>query len=379
MLVKIIKKILKELYCKGYDFKSLMKDVFDISLMKKHTKVIAESGEVSHSSTHPDKIAIITVYPSEESLIFTLNLLRALRENGFYTLVVSNAVLDQREVKKILSCSNRLMQRLNTGWDFGAWQHGLHWLDNQSILNKANVLLLANDSLFYPENIKNIIAEMLNINEPWQCLFDSHQIEYHAQSPFQLFRKEVFASGAFQTFWAQYYPRTSRRHAIHAGEVRLSVMLRQAGFMPKALYTATGLLSETEKRLMAAGYDQNDSLVQFLFDFYDQFPLQNLSHFQLRCYMQQIMNHIDKRMRISNPAHEVGLHVSFMFHAPLKRDLYYRGSCGMARIIKYAGGFDADEKIAMEKDMKRKGIENCSDPQSVRDIFRKVLLSKGYQ
>jgi len=376
----LVKSFIRLLVCWIYDTKVFIREFFQISLFKQHKKIIAEYSGGYFLPNNYNKVAIVNIYPSGESIIFTKNLLVGLVENGFYVLLVSNKKISDIDRSELLPYCHHLIIRLNFGKDFGAHQHGLSWLKDENIFNNIERLILANDSMYYPKNIKNVIAEMLMYPDAWQSLYESFDRFHHAQSFFLMFSKEIINSKVFVNFWKEYFPRAFRRHVILDGEIKISKILVSAGFKIKSYYSGGKIMREIRNRINFNCLDDSLPFIKILSDATKLNP--DISNCQLindtNIYLDNLLKLIDKNIYSNNPTHCVGLLLAYMFSAPIKRDLFFCQTATPTEVVRYAAGFSAEEKLSIENDLKNKGIRPYLTFYSPKMVVKKILFDRGY-
>ena len=346
-----------------------------------HKVVLSDkAGGLPEGASHA-RVAIVAMYAEDVSIPFVRNLLRALDAAGFFILAVSTRLLSPRMTEEILPLCHRLIERPPVGRDFGSYQMGLQWMEARPSLKSADTLLLANDSLFYPPSISEILQEMLRQDGNWLALFENYQYHYHAQSFFQIFRTPIFKSSPFMNFWRNYRPLSSRKHSINKGEVGFSRALRRAGFLPMVRYTSSRIIEEFRRAVRAP--DDRLPLRQVLhaslgptyeaiiarvkepattdqsarglrIDAGQQLGLDNdpLVYPEIT---SAIVRHLSERIERHNPTHSIGLLANFLCRAPIKRDICYRGILTMGQTLDLATGYSASELAAMESDMRWRG------------------------
>jgi Rhamnan synthesis protein F len=340
--------------------------------------------------------AVVAVYPDAYALPFLRNLLGALAEKDFFVFVVSTRRLDTTLSEAILPLCHRLIERHPIGRDFGSYRVGLQWIEHDDSLNDIDTLVLANDSLFYPKAISDVLQQILTTEADWTALFENQ-----AQSSFQVFGRRVFSSSAFETFWRRYQPLSSRKHAIHKGGVALTRALKRAGFQPRTVYNSGKIRQAVFHRLCE---DKDPITLNLLIrlcgaeNYYEVKKRFIAVNSRIYAGDQNAAPVADESLRLApteyiaseiasqlamlaegdNLTHRVGLLCNYLFTAPIKRDICYReygetnlGVYTIADLISLASGFDRAELDAMEQDLRYKGV-----PTSIRG-FRKMLFRAG--
>jgi hypothetical protein len=370
--MRLLKRAFIYAVCTAYNCLTYPKDIWHVYFRRQHNKITSQKIGLANPLPRPNGVAVVVVFPSDESVVFTKNLLMGLLASECYVLVTSNRALTPRQQEVILPHCHMLIERPNTGRDIGAYQHGMKWLKQQNLLQSASLLILANDSLFYPKNIEKVIADMVQNPAPWQCLFENFEKHYHAQSFFLLFRKEIFLSQVFIQFWKKYFPRSNRVHSIDRGEVALTKVLKETGHLPVAYY-ATSQVIDTLKQRIKNETLENMPLSEMLFELYCPIALGGLLNNQtFSIYQKKVVRLLEKLLSQTNPAGRSGLAVSYLLHAPLKRDLMHHRIFDLSQIVRYAGGLIAEERMALERDLKKKGF-----PDATTNILKKTLLAGG--
>jgi len=406
-LVQILRWLIGSAIVKFFDLSQFVRGLWQVHIRHLHEVALRDK---SGNLPPPDgsRVAIVAIYPSDASLPFTLNLLRSLVGTGFYVVVISTRSLTESVTTKLADHCHHMIERLNVGQDFGSYQMGLRWLEsNAAWLGVANVLILANDSLFYPRAFQAEVERMVADPYDWQALFENYEKHYHAGSFFLLFRRNIFTSPVFQRFWSSYHPYPSRVHAIDRGEVRLSTVLRKAGFICNPAYSSSRLvaalldkglelsriaelspadrwdIARPQLFVAAAGLAETSAVREAGPEWEEQrvekHPVELQTSNVLRAMLLAVRDaertkwiyQIGRRFELSNPAHTAALLINALFTAPIKRDVCYRGAFDIFQIPHMAIGFDTDELTAMEQDLTRRGL-----PVSMGGL-RRLLYQRG--
>ncbi len=355
---------------KLYDLWFFVSDFYLIYLRRRHLKSIHENEGNLSKQHHQSKIAIVAIYPSDDSILFTKNLLDAFLDNGFYVLVLSTRVMTDFQKQIILERCHYLIERYNIGQDLGSYKHGLYWLEkNDKKLSSAELVVLANDSMFYAANFTNVVKTMTNNKESWQCLFENYQHCHHAQSFFLLFRKEMFQYVSL--FWKRYKPSRSRFHAIYYGEIALSQYLAKKNFFPKAYYNSVTVHNALYQQILSEDR-YHLPVTLFLMKCINKAVLKKKpSSFQRNVIITKLLDEISMLMHTHNPTHSVGLILAKFMSAPLKRDICYPGHYNPAYVVRNVITYHADELLAMENDLRKKSFINSMP------MWRQLLAARS--
>jgi len=364
----IVWQIVSILPCLAYDLFEWIRDLFVVRLFRRHRVVTHDVAIEGSRADDAERIAIVAVRPDGGSDIFTLNLIAALAAQGFYILLMSNGPLTEKQRETLLFHCRRIIERAPVGRDFGCYQAGLRALGlfGNGLPAACQNLVLANDSMFYRSDTADVIAEMRNLDSPWVAMFENFEQAYHAQSFFLMFGPEVFRSRAFGRFWRRYKPYSSRKHAIRKGEVGLTRTLRKARFVPSVCFSSTRIREVIEDaqadpleicELLPTYSDMSwREWAEELIDMAKHgLSIEQRSGTLLFAW-QNFIRTIIYVSESANPTHAVGLILNCFAKAPLKRDVCFRNIFTIGQVLRYATGFDARELLAMEVDLRSKGL-----------------------
>ncbi|SEE66676.1 hypothetical protein SAMN05444161_6612 [Rhizobiales bacterium GAS191] len=359
-------------YALGFDARILARDYWMI-LQGKHRRAIRERKGTCTLPIRLTRAVIVATYPQGSEIFSTVNLLDALVANGFYVIVVSSRELDEHLSAELLPHCHCLLERHNIGHDFGAYKFGLEWFQRQDFLGRVEVLGLANDSMFYPKRFAEELGTLLSCEHPWMGLYESFVWHHHVQSFLQLFRREVFDAPCFKSFWSRYRPLSLRRHAIHKGEIGLSGCLQAAGYASSVLYTTSRLRGDLMRRL---GQGKNEDLplhrilrLSLNDDYFAALATAAQSNLTPGFVVEELVSRVVRQGELHNPTHGVGLLCNYLYGAPLKRDLCYRGTHTIADLVALSHEFDEAEKAKILSDLRRKGLYVSLMTKRQRHLF----------
>jgi hypothetical protein len=370
---RIIYLVTRQIAVVIYDVKLWLRDLWAIHVRRQTLAVMYAAPGMPFSNPQKQRVAIVALYPTPESVPFSINLLDALTGNGFYTIAMTSANKDPHR-DAILSHCHVYEQRPPLGRDFGAYKSAISRY--RDLIETADVLVLANDSLYYTTAFREQLTRLLDEDADWMALFENHEKHYHAQSFFQIFRKPIVGSAAFKQFWTQYMPFSNRVHAIDRGEVLLSASLIQGGFFPFAQYSTMRIVKAYET--LASGGDRN-GLVGILSATLREDYAEVMSGVPDARVVGPVASDVDARIlreiagraELLNPTHALALMTNYLFGAPIKRDVAYRGMYHIGEITRFARGYSDVELALIERDMRRKGV-----PVGIAGV-RKLLYDKG--
>lgn len=160
--------------------------------------------------------------------------LEALRDIADRLVLVSNSPLDPAARQAIARLCDRVIERENRGWDFGAWRDALagekmdHW----------DHVILTNSSVIGPLHpLQSILENMEGQNLDYWGLIQSRELVTHFQSFFLSFSNTVTGSSTWRDFWRTVPDTNWKNRVIFSGEIGLSRRLQAAGFRSKAWVT----------------------------------------------------------------------------------------------------------------------------------------------
>ncbi len=156
-------------------------------------------------------------------------------------LFVTNSRLPQEELKKAEKYASYILQRQNTGYDFGAWKEVLYAYGREKVI-QFDELVLLNNSCFAPVfNISDMFLEMEGREldfwgntimpfSPDGSYIHESCIQEHLQSYFMVFHKNVLDSDVFWNFWDRLPECSSLLEVIQKCESKFTKLLADAGF-----------------------------------------------------------------------------------------------------------------------------------------------------
>lgn len=379
--MRLLKNLRKRLYRAEFDVRERRADQEAIR-QNKHLSPSAEYEGAAPSSQKPKRLAIVAVYPSETITFSIENLLDSLLKANFWVLVVSTKTIDVAQRERILAKSHHFIERFPVGRDFGSYLMGWRWLKAKNLLADADLLALANDSLFYPASFGRQIDELLSEDRQWYGLFENFEQHRHVQSFFEVFRRDVFLSGAFERFWNSYIPFSSRKHCINEGEVKLTISLAAAGFTPRILYSGLRISKDVANAMKSGECTPNMimALKNTLGDeFYNvlgrnrilktlDWARKDFNTIIANDFVHALAYHLETR----NPSHRVGLLCNVLYEAPLKRDMVFREVVELGVLTHLATGFKPEEISLIADDLRRKGL-----PSSLHSARERALYERG--
>jgi rhamnosyltransferase len=180
-----------------------------------------KKGEKLCIFSHFDKDDIIDEY--------VVYYIKKLYEYGFDVVFVSTSEkLSIDEIYKIQIYCRDVLVKENIGYDFGAWQTGILYLNDE--LFKYDSLLLCNDSVYAPLCSFDEVFDKMQGQYDFWGLTDSFEIYHHLQSYFMVFNKKIINSKIFLDIWKTYKIYKLKRNIILQYEIGLSQKLIKSGY-----------------------------------------------------------------------------------------------------------------------------------------------------
>ncbi len=190
-------------------------------------------GNLCHAS---GEVAVFAASYTETYPLFFMNLFEALKAARIDVVIVSNKTLSKNNIFFLQNYCRWLLIRKNIGRDFGAYADALRFLGEKNIV--MGRIFFFNDSLYYRES--DCLGPLLHDlrSGDFTCATVSLSPIPHAQSFCMSFGKRALSHPSFERYWAGYFPVDTRRWAISKGELRLSIVLRKASFVPQPVFSS---------------------------------------------------------------------------------------------------------------------------------------------
>ncbi len=170
--------------------------------------------------------------------VHVLHYLRALRDAGFVTVVLSTASLDTEGCDALRNAGADVILRENRGMDFGGWIEACR----RFFPLRADLLLLANDSVYGPlSDLSAFVDRLLAHEADFYGAVESQEIAPHLQSWFVMLRPAAYRSRAFTELMCTPMPEMADKLALVTRyEVGLTQHLAAAGLRYYAAFSLRG-------------------------------------------------------------------------------------------------------------------------------------------
>jgi hypothetical protein len=166
-----------------------------------------------------------------DNVFYYLNSLTKLSD--IYFVSSSIALAENKEtLKKLEKICQAVVVRSNSGYDFGCWSHMIQQFKVE-LMSKYDSLLLCNDSVIGPiHDLRPILESFLESGADFCGLTASTAPEWHMQSYFIMYSKQLILDPIFYTFWSSIREQPTKYAVIESYEVPWSRLLMRHGFTP---------------------------------------------------------------------------------------------------------------------------------------------------
>ena len=180
-----------------------------------------------------NRYAIFAGYNANQTIPdYVITYLKGLNEVTDGVIYIADSELKEEEYKKIKNLVIYTKHHRHNEYDWGSYKQGFNWLKEHGYLEKAEELILANDSCYAPlTSFKPMFKQMENRKELdfWGDLQNT-VFTNHIQSYFIVLRKPVINSKAFQQFINSVTHQKYSPMYITEYEIKLTPMLESLGY-----------------------------------------------------------------------------------------------------------------------------------------------------
>jgi rhamnosyltransferase len=166
---------------------------------------------------------------------YVIEYLKHLNECGFdIYFCTTSETLDEQDLSVALKFCKVITHRENVGLDFASW--ALLWRNN-SLLKNYSAVLIANDSVFGPlHSLAPYIARMQQTEADLVGMTDNWEKNYHLQSYFVYFKKNILELGLLDTFMNSVQLSYDKEKIIERYEVGLTQLIIKSKLKVAALF-----------------------------------------------------------------------------------------------------------------------------------------------
>jgi lipopolysaccharide biosynthesis protein len=200
----------------------------------------------------PVRYAVFAGYNPDGTIHpYVITYLKGLNEVADGVVYVADSTLEPTEEEKLKQLTIHYENIRHEEYDWGSYKRGFNWLKDNGYLEKADEIILANDSCYAPlTTFKPMFKAMAKRKDLdfWGDLQNT-RFNPHVQSYFMVFKKNVFNARQFQHFINAVRHQVDSSLYITAYEVKLTPYLENFGFkwdsyMP---YQELSYLADSEK------------------------------------------------------------------------------------------------------------------------------------
>jgi len=184
-------------------------------------------------------VAVLLVYRPAGLLASHFETAKHLAKNGFAPLVIVNHKLDDSDRRALAVLSWTLIERPNTGYDFGGYRDAVLFLRERNIFPKTLVFL--NDSVWYPvKKDDGLLSEVRGAScDLYGFAKDRHKRSNKPefiQSFFFAFKGDVIGSDVFYRYWLKLPMYNNKWAVIRLLEMKLSPYFERHGYSTDAKF-----------------------------------------------------------------------------------------------------------------------------------------------
>lgn len=164
----------------------------------------------------------------KDSLIddYVVYYIRSLKEICDEIVFISVSNIPEIEQTKLDGLIIKFINRENLGYDFGSWRVGFEYIGFEN-LEKYDEIVVCNDSCYGPIVPFTKIFDDMNKKQDlgaWS-ITSSHSVQFHMQSYFMVFRKQVLSQTWFQNFFRNISNQSSKADYVMKYEVGISAII----------------------------------------------------------------------------------------------------------------------------------------------------------
>lgn len=181
---------------------------------------------------HTVRYAVFAGYNADGTLHpYVISYLKALNKITDGVVYVSDSKLDPKEEEKLKKLTIHYENKRHQEYDFGSYKRGYNWLNNNGYLDKADELILANDSTYLLTDLEPMFDEMAKHKElDFWGVTQNHKFSRHVQTYFIVFRKKAFKSRRLAYFLNSVTHQDYPPMYILRYEIKLTPMLENLGY-----------------------------------------------------------------------------------------------------------------------------------------------------
>ncbi|MDO5620923.1 MAG: rhamnan synthesis F family protein [Paracoccus sp. (in: a-proteobacteria)] len=191
------------------------------------------------------EMAVLLIYQPDGMLDSTLFTLDWLVGQGVAPVVVSNLPLSPADLDRLRARAHLVIQRPNSGYDFGGYREGILTILEQGLTPQA--LYVMNDSMWFPlredcDAIAHARASSADMFGLFRNCAPRGDRWDHLQSYFFRFSGRLVASDQFRRYWQDMSLIDNKRAVIRRYERKLTGHFQKHGFNVDSIHTRADLI-----------------------------------------------------------------------------------------------------------------------------------------
>ncbi|WP_419910009.1 rhamnan synthesis F family protein [Hoeflea sp.] len=312
----------------------------------------------------PGKILVFACYPLQSIDRTTISVLENFAKHGVQIVVVSNRQIAEESKAALRRISSAIIQRQSVGRDFGSYQRAMFYVQETLGFDSVSRLVFMNDSLYFFSNADTspLVKYLLDDKLDYCAANENNEVHYHVGSYLFAVGEKVLRSDAFQRYWKNYLPYSTRRYTIATGEVGLTKTVTSSGFVPHVLYQ----LHELTPKVEAALAEKSIELHKLL-----SIPLKREiapDDFVFSC---KEIDMIKEEWQNKSQSHHLALLYVVFLNAPyIKKDLVYRGIFTITDILDLVKSRKLDDPETVMRIFRMRKTPATLDGQVERALYR---------
>lgn len=205
------------------------------------------------------RVVIFASYPTERLAKFHERFLTKLADQGYSIIIATNHARGKSIFGKYVNVGWCVMLRRPFGRDFGCYKDAslLLYQIQQETGRQFERVIYFNDSVITMDSREEALISYLNCDE-FHCagITENYNKGHHFGSFSMAISGEVLNDRKIVKFWKDFVCLSTRRHAIGAGELKFSKVLRRSGY----LYHVQWTLAHMKDRLLEVDFTTLNSI-----------------------------------------------------------------------------------------------------------------------
>lgn len=185
------------------------------------------------------RVAVFVLFQPKGVAPSTFLTVDHLSAENWSVIVISNAPLSDLDRSRLAKKAAQVIERPNTGYDFGAYREGWRWLDRLG--HSVDQLILMNDSSWFPLRRKDDSLRRMEAMDVDLAghIFKTEKSEDkgrdHVESHLLMLGPRALSHPAIRQYWADYLMSNSKALTIRRGEKGIAQAALKAGLSVQGL------------------------------------------------------------------------------------------------------------------------------------------------